>query len=99
MNGGYSTRVTDILDEASDESETLLTSAKTADDAGHSLIEVAKEADEFVASSEPMELLEAVGLGTLEDGSEAKSVFEAIMKELLDIVRERYMRNLRVYDP
>ncbi|MFU8869773.1 hypothetical protein [Natronococcus sp.] len=77
---GYDTRVAEILNEASDESGTLLTSAETADDAGHSLIQVAREADEFVASSEPMALLEAVGLGTLPDGSEAESVSEAIAK-------------------
>lgn len=77
---GYDTRVTEILNEASDESGTLLTSAETADDTGHSLIQVAREADEFVASSEPMELLEAVGLGTLPDGSKVESVSEAIAK-------------------
>jgi hypothetical protein len=80
MNDEYSTRVAEILDEASDESGTLLTSEETADGAGHSFIEVAKEADELVASSEPMELLEAVGLGTLSDGSKAESVSEAIAK-------------------
>jgi hypothetical protein len=80
MTDKYNTRVAEILDEASNESETLLTPEATTDDAGHNLIEVAREADEFVASSEPMELLEAVGLGTLPDGSEAKSVSEAITK-------------------
>lgn len=76
----YDTRVAEILDEASDESGTLLTPEETANDAGHNLIEVAREADELVASSEPMELLEAAGLRTLPDGSEAESVSEAISK-------------------
>ena len=80
MTDKYDSRVAEILDEASDGSETLLTSEETADDAGHSLIEVAKEADGFVASSEPTELLEAVGLGTLPDGSETESVSESITK-------------------
>jgi hypothetical protein len=78
MTDDYDTRVAEILDEASSESETLLAPEATADDAGRDLIEVAREADEFVASSEPTALLEAVGLGTLPDGSEAESVFEAI---------------------
>ncbi|NKE37890.1 hypothetical protein GWG54_19230 [Natronococcus sp. JC468] len=76
----YDTRVAEILDQASDESGTLLTPEGTADDAGHNLIEVAREADELVASSGPMELLEAAGLRTLPDGSEAESVSEAIAK-------------------
>jgi hypothetical protein len=80
MTDEYDTRVAEILDEASDESGTLLTPEETSDDAGHNLIEVAREADEFVASAEPTELLEAVGLGTLPDGSEAESVSEAITK-------------------
>lgn len=80
MTDEYHTRVAEILDEASDESETLLTPEETADDTEHNLIEVAREADELVASSEPTELLEAVGLGTLPDGSETESVSEAIAK-------------------
>ncbi|ELY56134.1 hypothetical protein C491_14342 [Natronococcus amylolyticus DSM 10524] len=80
MTDEYDTRVAEILDEASTESETLLAPEASADDAGRDLLEVAREADEFVASSEPTALLEAVGLGTLPDGSEAESVFEAIAR-------------------
>jgi hypothetical protein len=80
MTDKYDSRVAEILDKASNESETLLTPEAMTDDAGHNLIKVAKEADELVASSEPTELLEAVGLETLPDESEAESVSEAIAK-------------------
>ncbi|MDG5760254.1 hypothetical protein QA600_12995 [Natronococcus sp. A-GB1] len=80
MTDEHDTRVAEILDDASTESETLLAPEATADEAGRDLLEVAREADEFVASSEPTTLLEAVGLGTLPDGSEAESVFEGIAK-------------------
>ncbi|WP_394742831.1 hypothetical protein [Natronococcus roseus] len=80
MTDEYDTRVAEILDEASTESETLLAPEATTDDAGRDLLEVAREADELVASSEPTALLEAAGLGTLPDGSEAESVFEAITR-------------------
>jgi hypothetical protein len=80
MTDEYDTQVAEILDEASGESKSFLTSEEAADDAGQDLMEVAGEADELVASSEPMELLKAVGLGTLPDGSEAESASEAIAK-------------------
>lgn len=92
MTDKYGSRVTEILNEASNESEMLLIPEETANDVGRNLIEVAKEADEFVASSEPTELLEAVGLGTLPDGSEAESVSEAIAKG--DPERVEYLHQL-----
>jgi hypothetical protein len=90
MTDEYSTQVTEILDEASGKSGKFLSPEAAADDAGHDFIEVAREADELVASSEPMELLEAVGLGTLSDGSEAGSVSEAITRGDPERVEDLY---------
>jgi hypothetical protein len=71
-------RVADVLDAASTESGTLLTSAEDSDDAGENLLDAADEAADLVESMEPPELLEAVGLGSLDDGSEPETVSEAI---------------------
>jgi hypothetical protein len=78
MTDHYHDQVADILDAASGESETLLTANEQPDDAKENLLEAADEAADLVDSMEPQELLEAVGLGTLEDGSKAETVSEAI---------------------
>ncbi|WP_049925296.1 hypothetical protein [Halopiger goleimassiliensis] len=69
--------VTEILEDA-DRSTRSLVSAD--DGSGPSLQETAARASEFLESNAPEEILDAVGLNTLPDGSEPDSIPEAIAR-------------------
>lgn len=89
-------RITEILNAADAESGSVLTAdGDESDDAGRNLLSVADEASDLLESTEPRELLEAVGLGTLPDGSEPETLPEAIAKGDSDDV-EKLHRLLRL---
>ncbi|WP_394743283.1 hypothetical protein [Natronococcus roseus] len=81
-------RITEILDEASTESGALAVPDEDGDGADDDLLELSEEAADLLESTDPRELLEAVGLGTLEDGTEPETVPEAITKGEPDRVEE-----------
>ncbi|WP_408959175.1 hypothetical protein [Natrinema sp. 74] len=74
-------RVSDVLNEADTSSESIVGGDDaTAEDGEAALLETAAEANDIVESTEPTELLAAVGLDVLEDGSEPESIPEAIAR-------------------
>ncbi|WP_049923807.1 hypothetical protein [Halopiger djelfimassiliensis] len=77
-------RVTDVLNEADAASGSALSRGDDSDaddeSATRGLLEIADEASEILESAEPGELLEAVGLDTLPDGTEPESIPEAIAR-------------------
>ncbi|AEH37542.1 hypothetical protein [Halopiger xanaduensis] len=72
-------RVTDLLERADEQSGSLV-AGSTADDesTANDIRDLADEANEILDSADPDELLEAVGLDTLPDGSEPDSIPAAI---------------------
>ncbi|RKD97479.1 hypothetical protein [Halopiger aswanensis] len=81
-------RVTDLLNRADDQSGSLV-AGSTADgdaessadaEAANDVRDLAAEANDLLDSSDPNELLAAVGLETLPDGTEPNSIPEAIAK-------------------
>lgn len=82
MSDRLNDRVTEILNAADAESDAMLTATdgESGDDTGRDLLAVADEASDLLESTEPRELLEAVGLGTLPDGSEPNTLPEAIAR-------------------
>lgn len=82
-------RITAILDDASTESGALAVPENgDGDGADDDLLELAEEAADILEETDPRTLLEAVGLGTLEDGTEPETVPEAITKGQPDRVEE-----------
>ncbi|AGB36940.1 hypothetical protein [Natronococcus occultus] len=80
-------RITEILDDASTESGALAVPDED-DGADDDLLELAEEAADILEETDPKELLEAVGLGTLEDGTEPETVPEAITEGKPEHVEE-----------
>lgn len=82
-------RIAAILDDASTESGALAVPEDgDGDGADDDLLELAEEAADILEETDPRTLLEAVGLGTLEDGTEPETVPEAITKGQPDRVEE-----------
>ncbi|NKE35918.1 hypothetical protein GWG54_08805 [Natronococcus sp. JC468] len=82
-------RITATLDDASTESGALAVPEDgDGDGADDDLLELAEEAADILEETDPRTLLEAVGLGTLEDGTEPETVPEAITKGQPDRVEE-----------
>ncbi|WP_435552882.1 hypothetical protein [Natrinema sp. CGMCC1.2065] len=71
-------RVREVLHDADERSGSLVTGDDG--DADSDLLETAREADDILESADPDDLLGAVGLDTLEDGSEPDSIPEAIAR-------------------
>ncbi|NGM71459.1 hypothetical protein G6M89_21150 [Natronolimnobius sp. AArcel1] len=74
--------LTDVLDRASAERESLLASDEQSDGDTETdssgLLEAADDASDLLESNEPGDVLEALELDTLPDGSDASSIPEAI---------------------
>ncbi|NUC73068.1 hypothetical protein HTZ84_12225 [Haloterrigena sp. SYSU A558-1] len=92
-------RVTEILNAAETSSGSLLgDEAGDADGASGNLLETAAEANDLLESAEPDELLAAVGLDTLPDGSEPDSIPAAIARgdpeQVADLQRLLHLSNL-----
>ncbi|OAQ53567.1 hypothetical protein HTG_04745 [Natrinema mahii] len=71
-------RVREVLHDADERGGSLVSGDDG--DADSDLLETAREADDILESAAPDDLLSAVGLDTLEDGSEPDSVPEAIAR-------------------
>ncbi|MFA9501423.1 hypothetical protein ACERIM_01435 [Natrinema sp. H-ect1] len=71
-------RVREVLHDADERSGSLVTGDDV--DADSDLLETAREADDILESADPDDLLGALGLDTLEDGSEPDSIPEAIAR-------------------
>lgn len=95
-------RVQEILTEADASSGSIVADSETGDDdsAESDLLETATEANDLLESTDPEELLEAVGLDTLEDGSEPGSIPEAIARGNQENVEDlqRLLRLSRLAD-
>ncbi|ADD06723.1 uncharacterized protein Nmag_3171 [Natrialba magadii ATCC 43099] len=74
--GDLQERVTEILETADIEAGALVEADDTP--SGEAISEAAADANALLESAEPREILEAVGLGTLPDGSEPESLPAAI---------------------
>ncbi|OVE86078.1 hypothetical protein [Natronolimnobius baerhuensis] len=76
--------ITDVLDRASGERESLLPSGEQSGEETETesaaLLEAADDASDLLESADPEDLLEALELDTLPDGSTASSIPEAIAK-------------------
>ncbi len=90
-------RVQEVLTEADASSISLV--AGDGDEAAEAeLLETATEASDLLESADPNELLTAVGLDTLEDGTEPDSIPEAIARgegeRVADLQRLLHLANL-----
>ncbi|WP_306057506.1 hypothetical protein [Natronococcus wangiae] len=94
-------RVNEVLNEADAESRSVLASDDgESREAERDLLEAADEASELLETADPRELLEALGLGTLPDGSEPDTLPEAIANGDPERVEElhRLLRLARLAD-
>ncbi|MDS0474098.1 hypothetical protein [Natrinema sp. 1APR25-10V2] len=74
-------RVHDVLNQADESSESIVAGDdEAAEDGESTLLETAAEASDVLESAEPDELLAAIGLDTLADGTEPDSIPEAIAR-------------------
>ena len=92
-------RVTEILNAAETSSGAMLgDSDEDGDSDGADLFEAAREASDLLEDAEPDELLAAVGLDTLPDGSEPDSIPEAIARgdpeQVAELQRLLHLSNL-----
>ncbi|RQG92537.1 hypothetical protein [Natrarchaeobius chitinivorans] len=85
MSESVSDRIDGVLERVDTAGGALVSGAKTrgeaddsADEPEEAFFEAADEADEILESEEPTAILEAVGLGTLPDGTEPDSIPAAI---------------------
>ena len=90
-------RVSEILNDAESSSGSLLGDEGGESD-GADLLETAREASDLLESADPDELLAAVGLDTLPDGSEPDSIPQAIAQgdpeQVADLQRLLHLSNL-----